>query len=445
MVIKERDPKAGEGHKDAEGNARPEAAPLPYLGRSVRVVGTWKSVDAAETPHEKNKRGELGKPLFNYYFNRTAKDALGRTGTANSAADRRNVLSNVVGTRAKGGSVREERVEVKNAAAMTRHIKAVAKFLGASDVGIAAVHPSFLYAGSRYPDDGSGNTRDTGAGAAGPVENARKYPYAIACVVAWDYELGKAHRHRIGDFTYHESTERLQIAYANLTHYIKELGYSAVRTVAQPMPVALAAGMGELGRHGMLINKSFGARLQLGDPILTDLPLAPDKPLDIGVEDFCRICKKCATTCPTNSISVGGKAVVNGIEKYKINWETCYRLRPHVTEYWGTCMTCVAACPYTKPKSWWHDLAVLTLKRTPIPFRPMVVWPLKWLDDTFWGKAPRKRVQWMSYDSGYLTLPKAGNGAEEELKTDGKTGYYYPMKENTRRFDILKEKQRARR
>jgi hypothetical protein len=142
---------------------------------------------------------------------------------------------------------------------------------------------------------------------------------------------------------------------------------------------------------------------------------------------------------------VGGKAVVNGIEKYKINWETCYRLRPHVTEYWGTCMTCVAACPYTKPKSWWHDLAVLTLKRTPIPFRPMVVWPLKWLDDTFWGKAPRKRVQWMSYDSGYLTLPKSGNGAEEELKTDGKTGYYYPMKENTRRFDILKEKQRARR
>jgi hypothetical protein len=32
------------------------AAPLPYLGRSVRIVGDWQSVDATSTPHEKNKR-----------------------------------------------------------------------------------------------------------------------------------------------------------------------------------------------------------------------------------------------------------------------------------------------------------------------------------------------------------------------------------------------------
>ena len=438
MVIKEREPKSGDAKGEGQG------APLPYLGRSVRVVGQWDSVDAAQTPHEKNKRGELGKTLFNYYFNRTSPDPLGRTSTNNYGADRRNVLASVVGRGTRGGEVNADRVDVADPAAMTRHIKTVAKFLGASDVGIAQLHPSMLYAGGRGADDGTGGTEDGQAPGEPTSETVKKYPYAIACVGAWDYELGKAHRHRIGDFTYHESGDRLQITFANLMQYIMDLGYSAVRGPAQAMPVALAAGLGEVGRNGMLITKSYGARVHLGTPILTDLPLVSDKPLDIGVEDFCRICKKCATTCPTNSISVGGKAVINGIEKYKINWETCYRLRAHVKQFWGICLTCVTVCPYTKPKTWWHGLAVQTLQRTPIPIRPLTVRPLKWLDDVFWGKVPRKRVQFMSYDSGYLKLPKVGNGAEQELKTDGKTGYYYPLKENTRRFDILKEKQRAR-
>ena len=65
----------------------PAGSPLPYLGRSVRIVGDWRSVNAAETPHEKNKRGELGKPLYNWYFNRASKDPQGRIDSANSSAD----------------------------------------------------------------------------------------------------------------------------------------------------------------------------------------------------------------------------------------------------------------------------------------------------------------------------------------------------------------------
>jgi ferredoxin len=80
------------------------------------------------------------------------------------------------------------------------------------------------------------------------------------------------------------------------------------------------------------------SRIHLGDPILTNMPLIPDKPLDIGVEDFCRVCRKCATTCPTNSISMEGKVVHNGVEKYKINWETCYRLRAYVLDLWELCL-----------------------------------------------------------------------------------------------------------
>jgi epoxyqueuosine reductase QueG len=75
-----------------------------------------------------------------------------------------------------------------------------------------------------------------------------------------------------------------------------------------------------------------------------------DEPADIGVEDFCKICRKCANTCPTNSIPFGDKVVFNGIEKYKINWLTCYKLRPYVHDHWGSCLTCAAVCPFTKPE-----------------------------------------------------------------------------------------------
>jgi ferredoxin len=214
------------------------------------------------------------------------------------------------------------------------------------------------------------------------------------------------------------------------------------------MPAALAAGVGELGRNGMLMAEKFGARVHLGDPILTNMPLIPDRPLDIGVEDFCKVCRKCATTCPTNSISMEGKVVHNGVEKYKINWETCYRLRAYVLDFWEVCLTCVTVCPYTKPSTWWRTLAVESLKWTPFALRPVAVRALKFLDDTFWGKVPRRRVRWLNYDSGILLVKKERTGTNaaaaeahgEAPDLKSKVGYYYPLKENTRRFKIMRER-----
>jgi epoxyqueuosine reductase QueG len=65
------------------------------------------------------------------------------------------------------------------------------------------------------------------------------------------------------------------------------------------------------------------------------MPLIPDKPIDFGVEDFCKVCRKCATTCPTNSMPMEGKVVHNGVEKYKIKLKrTARRLIPRAR--WGT-------------------------------------------------------------------------------------------------------------
>src|SRR5881398_1851622 len=127
---------------------------VPDLGRTVRVVGPVINVDTSQLPHPKNQRGELGKALFNWYNNTVSKDPLTRVSAPNHFADRRHFLSNVINQAAKG-KVNPRQAEVSDPAAMTRHIKAVAHYMGADVVAVAKAHPSFLYAGGRYVQDGT--------------------------------------------------------------------------------------------------------------------------------------------------------------------------------------------------------------------------------------------------------------------------------------------------
>jgi epoxyqueuosine reductase QueG len=422
--------------------AKPPGVPLPLvpnLGRTVRVVGPVVNVDTSQLPHPKNQRGELGKALFNWYHNTISKDPLTRVSAPNHFADRRHFLTNIT-NRAPKGKVNPERVDVSDPAAMSRHIKRVAHAMGADICRIARAHPAFLYAGNRYVQDGA--AEDDYAGLS-PEELARRFPSIVVITTAWDYDKLQAHRHHIGDASYHISQMKANLILKAVEGYIRELGYTALRGVSNPQGAGLAAGVGELGRNGLVISEKFGARIHMPDPIMTDLPLLADEPVDIGVNEFCQVCRKCAITCPTNSITFEDKVVHNGIEKYKIKWETCYRLRPFVADHWGSCLTCATVCPYTKPNVWWRTLAVKTLGTCPVPVRPALVRAMKWVDDKFWGVVPQKRVQWMGYDSGIKPGEKACTiagctAAHDEVgasaKVEGNVGYYAPLKENTNRF-----------
>ena len=68
--------------------------------------------------------------------------------------------------------------------------------------------------------------------------------------------MGRAHRHRIGDFAYSFSASKNQILVANLSAYVRELGYGILQCAVNPMPMAVAAGLGELGRNGLVILRS---------------------------------------------------------------------------------------------------------------------------------------------------------------------------------------------
>jgi len=61
--------------------------------------------------------------------------------------------------------------------------------------------------------------------------------------------------------------------------------------------VAVAAGLGWLGRHNLLVTPQYGSRVRLVT-VLTSMPLRLDTPLP----DDCGSCRACLTVCPAKAI-----------------------------------------------------------------------------------------------------------------------------------------------
>ena len=115
----------------------------------------------------------------------------------------------------------------------------------------------------------------------------------------------------------------------------------------------------------IVLNPFLGPRFK-ASVVTTDLPLAVDKPIDFGLQDFCSKCGKCARYCPTGSISFGEKVIYNGYEKWPNDVEKCTRGRVGNTKGSG-CGVCVAVCPWNKPYTPFHRFIQWTMRNIPAP------------------------------------------------------------------------------
>lgn len=101
--------------------------------------------------------------------------------------------------------------------------------------------------------------------------------------------------------------------------------------------------MGELGKHGSLINRRLGSSFRLA-AVETDMPLVVDRPDVFGADDFCLRCQVCTEGCPPGAIH-DVKGIVRGVEKWWVDFDKCI---PYFNETFG-CAICLAVCPWSKP------------------------------------------------------------------------------------------------
>ena len=131
--------------------------------------------------------------------------------------------------------------------------------------------------------------------------------------------------------------------------WIREQGWPAQGTcgpAAGPLtliPPAIAAGLGELGKHGSIINREFGSAFRLGY-VAVDIPLISDESDDFGADDFCTRCKLCSDACPPSAI-IPDKQLVRGDRKWYVDFDKCV---PYFNEELG-CGVCITVCPWSRP------------------------------------------------------------------------------------------------
>lgn len=167
-----------------------------------------------------------------------------------------------------------------------------------------------------------------------------------------------------------------------LQNFLHVLGYQGLMgTWYNGLGVAPAfgvlAGLGELSRINRLVSPEYGA-LQRVYKVVTDLPLAPTRPIDAGIMRFCRTCKKCAEACPSKALSMESEPSW----EVKGPWNnpgvrTYFDYGPKCLSYWmlstASCARCLAVCPFSsKDLSLIHQLVKGTLAITPLMNRFLV-------------------------------------------------------------------------
>jgi len=259
------------------------------------------------------------------------------------------------------------KMKVDDRARVTKEIKKVATFFGASLVRVCELDRRWLYSYSY----------DLVTKEHAPIEIPEDFKYAVALAIEMNYNVIGTSPTVLSDAATGLGYSKEAFVGGLLAQYIRLLGFKAIpmgNDTACSIPVAIDAGLGELARNGLLITPEFGPRVRIGK-VFTDLPLVPDKPIEFGVWDFCLKCGKCAQHCPSRAIIHGEptKEIHNisnreGLLRWPVNAEKCFGF---VAANGSGCSNCIRVCPFNKPPGWLHDTVRWGVKHT------------RWLDSFF--------------------------------------------------------------
>jgi reductive dehalogenase len=259
---------------------------------------------------------------------------------------------------------------IRSASDPAATVKKMALALGAVAAGCTALDQEYVYTHKGRFDENYGS------------EIHLDHPSALVFLVEMDFgamrRAPRAEALRESARQYHRAAviSRTMVAALRACGYAAADHYDAHYDLILP-PLAVNAGLGELGRNNILIADRYGSRVRIG-AVSTSMPLDQDAPLLLGADHFCAICKKCADNCPSRALSTTGKEQVLGILKWPTDVERCYG-------YWravGTdCGICMACCPFSHRDSLFHNLVRWCIRRWRWTHRMAL-----WFDDLIYGR-----------------------------------------------------------
>jgi reductive dehalogenase len=270
----------------------------------------------------------------------------------------------------------------------TERVKGYARHIGAALVGITEINPLWIY--SHRGEIFNENWEDWGKGM------IPRHPYAIVMAEEMDLEMIGPAPHTTTVLESMNNYAKGAYIAVQMAGFIVNMGYAATANHLRHYdailpPLAVDAGLGELGRLGYVMTRELGPRVRLS-AVFTDLPMLTDKPIDVGAVDFCRECKKCAACCPSRSIpDDDSPAEHNGTLRWKLDDQSCF-------DYWGTvgtdCNVCMKVCPWSHARTFPHRIIVWLITRNKYARKLFLV-----MDDIFYGKKPKTRPapHWARY------------------------------------------------
>lgn len=228
--------------------------------------------------------------------------------------------------RRSAGPIAKRKIAVDDATAMADHIKKKAKEFGAGVVGVAVITDEAQFEGADVP---------------------YQFAVSIGCPMRRDEMIHVPHA-RSGREVIRTYGDVAKVA-VRLAEHIRGMGWPAYAAALPSsndllqIPLAINAGIGQLGKHGSMICAEYGSNYRLS-AVATDLPLTPDGPKDIGVDDLCLTCRRCTIDCPPDAIS-DSKQTVRGFEKWYVDFDKC---APYFSANYG-CAICLEVCPWSEP------------------------------------------------------------------------------------------------
>ncbi|MDH3648787.1 MAG: reductive dehalogenase [Saprospiraceae bacterium] len=249
----------------------------------------------------------------------------------------------------------KEKIQVEDVGDVTNRVKVAAKLFGAGMVGVAKLDQRWIYASTFNRKDQSSHTLKW----PGHLTNV------IVLVLPMDYALGQTFPAAVSGTTTGLGYSSSLHCSSALAQFITNLGYEAhasMNDTALNIPLAIQAGLGEYGRHGLLITPKYGPNVRLAK-VFTDLPLKLDHPIEFGVKQFCQICQQCAGSCPSKAIpsEIPQNTPINvsnhtGIRKWTVDAEKCFKFWVGMN---SDCAICIRVCPYNKDYTkWWNQIGI---------------------------------------------------------------------------------------